>query len=329
MNLSKIDKICSKWLPTNSNLDSKLESIYQALIQIDFSSAITSFTHRMNQVPYTFTKMELTSGSICYFGSIFTSLLNTGKIEEIEGLFTFALCYMLVDHFLDDIKNSDEDKKQTMKELKNFLIHDKYSDNRLINAAKDRYLELILKNPKVKTSLIRLLESELKGAVISNNKNLSREEYKQIAKEKGGRTSSAIAQIIGIDHDDNSPHFVCGSLIQYVDDLLDLKDDTELNIYTLSRYDLEHGNLDQYICEAIFEIDQLDSIYNFFKVILLAGVILGVHDNSDAISPELLSVLEKYDPFSKDVSKDSLNEWFHDKLYGYIENKNDLQIKIK
>ena len=325
----KIDEICSKWLISNSNLDSKLEQIYQALIQINFDPVIKSFTERLNSVPYTFTKTEQTSGSIAYFGAIFTSLLNTGKVEEIEGLFTFALCYMLVDHFLDDIKNSEIDKKQTMKELKDFLIHDIYSDNKLIIAAKDRYLSLISKNPKVKTSLIRLLESELKGAAISNNQNLSREEYKQIAKEKGGRTSSAIAQIIGIDHDENSPHFICGSLIQYVDDLLDLKDDAELNIYTLARYDYEHDNLDQYIYETILEIDQLDSIYNFFKAILMAGVILGVHDNPDSISQDLLQVLKKYDPFSKNVSKDSLNDWFHNKLYGYIENKNDLQIKIQ
>lgn len=326
MNLSKhqldeIDGICSKWLITNSNLDSKLESIYQALIQIDFSSAINAFTKRLEKVPYQFTKYEMVSGSICFFGGVFTSLLNTGKIEEIEGLFTFALCYMLIDHFLDDIKNSDSDKTKIMKEVSDFIIYNRDVDNKLINAARDRYLNLIEQNPKVRDYLIRLLKSELKGATISNNKNLSRKEYKDIAKEKGGRTSAAIAQIIGIDNDENSPHYICGSLIQYVDDLLDIKDDSELNIYTLARYDLEHGNLDQYVYETVLDIDDLDPIYNFFKVILMGGLILGIHDNPNGVSTNLSKIFEKYDPFSKENSKDTLNEWFHDKLYGYIEKQ--------
>lgn len=314
--LNEIEKICEKWLLKAYQIN--FDSIYLFCQDIDFSSPINYFTERLEKIPYKFSKSETVSGSICFYGAVFTSLLNTGKVEEIEGLFTFALCYMLIDHFLDDINNSDTEKEKSMKEIYNFLKYEKESNNPLILAAKDRYLELIRKNVNLKHCLISLFESEIRGHQISTHLNKPREEYKSIAKEKGGKTASAIATIIGIPHDENTSHYICGSLIQYVDDLLDIKDDERLNIYTLARYDYEHSNLDKYIYETIIEIDNLDPIYNFFKIILLTGIILSIHDLPNSVSSPLYSILSKYDPFNKNISKSSLNEWFHDKLYKYI-----------
>ena len=329
--LKQIDEICNKWLFKKSDF-LKLDSFYNHLKHTDFTSLISAFRKRLDEVPYKFTKSETVSGSICFYGAVFTSLLNTGKIEQIEGLFTFALCYMLIDHFLDDVNNTDLEKKKNMKEVYEFLLLDNgskddskdnnsnISNNILINSAKERYLKLI-EISGVKQALISLFKSEIKGAKISNDKNLNREEYKQIAKEKGGKTSLAIATIIGINIDgkvQNSPHYICGSLIQYVDDILDIKDDENLGIYTLARYDIEHTDLDQYVYDVILEIENLGSIYNFFKPILLMGIILGIHDNPNSVSKELLNALVKYDSFGE-YTKDSLNNWFHNKLYEYIE----------
>ena len=314
----QIDEICNKWLFKKSDF-LKLDSFYNHLKRADFTSLISAFRKRLDEVPYKFTKSETVSGSICFYGAVFTSLLNTGKIEQIEGLFTFALCYMLIDHFLDDVNNTDEQKKKNMKEVYEFLLNGDCNDNILINSAKERYLKLI-EISGVKKALISLFESEIKGAKISSATTLSREEYKQIAKEKGGKTSLAIATIIGINdiNQINNPHYICGSLIQYVDDILDIKDDENLGIYTLARYDIEHTNLDQYVYDVVLEIENLGSIYNFFKPILLMGIILGIHDNPNSVSNLLLNVLQKYDSF-ENYTKDSLNEWFHNKLYEYIE----------
>lgn len=320
----EIENICQRWLFRKHEIN--FDSIYLFCKEINFASPINCFTSRLEKIPYSFTKSETVSGSICFYGGVFTSLLNTGKVEEIEGLFTFALCYMLIDHFLDDIDNSDEEKAKVMKDVYNFLAFSiEEPTNKLIQAAKDRYNELILRNSKIRESLISLFKSEIQGAAISKNRNLSREEYKKIAKEKGGKTSSAIAQIIGISHTEDSPHYICGSLIQYVDDMLDIKDDEELNIYTLARYDYDHGNLDNYIYETMVEINDMGPIYNFFKVILLTGIILSIHDIPHSVSPSLLAILSKYDPFDSSISKSSLNEWFHSKLYQYIEETKNLQ----
>lgn len=318
--LNEIEDICNKWLIPNINFDSRLNEIYKSLKDTNFNSIINSFTLRLKEIDYEFTESEKVSGSICFFGSVFTSLLNTGKIEEIEGLFTFALCYMLIDHFLDDVKNTNKEK--TMKEIYDFLVHNKETqDNKLIQAAKERYLNLISKNPKCKESIILLFQSELEGVKISKRRDFPREKYKYIAEKKGGRTSSVIAQIIGIKNDETSSHYLCGTLIQFVDDILDIKDDEKMGIYTLARYDLDHEGLNRYVYETFLEIDKLDSVYNFFKVILLTGIILGIHDNPNSISSNLSKILQKYDPFNETTSKDSLNDWFHEKLYGYIESQ--------
>lgn len=339
--INYLDKICNKWLFSNNCDNSKhnsknnsennknfvnFEKIYSFLKNIDFTSPINFFTSRLSNIPYKFKESEIVSGSICFYGGVFTSLLNTGKVEQIEGLFTFAVCYMLIDHFLDDINNTEEEKSKAMKEIYEFLTRkeiekkEQEEESPLISSIKERYFALISEIPEVKKVLISLFQSEIQGHKISNNLHLTREDYKKIAEEKGGKTSSAIATIIGIPHDKNSCHYKCGSLIQYVDDLLDIQDDEDLNIYTLARYDLDRNNLDKYIYEVIIEIANLDSTYNFFKIILLYGVILAIHDRPNSVSEKLRNLLSKYDPFDSTTSKASLNIWFHKKLYEYIDN---------
>ena len=320
--LKNIKDVLKKWAISKYQLQGKttLNDLYKALSEMDFTPIINSFAKRLNEVSYRFTKSEQVSGSICFFGGVLTSLVNTGKIEEIEGIFTFSLCYMLVDHFLDNIDNSEKEKGQCMKDIVNLLLYDiESSDNKLINAAMDRYRILIKNNPDCKKYIIDLLKSELQGVTVSKNKNLKREEYKSIAEEKGGKTSLAISQIIRLK--DDSIHYDCGKCIQLIDDFLDIKDDESLNIYTLARYDLDHNNLDRYVYDSIQEIDKLSSTYNTFKSILIGGLVLAINDNYKHVSTELLSCFEEYNIFGPENSKDSLNEWFHEKLYEYIENR--------
>jgi hypothetical protein len=321
--LEEIEQIFKKWLipieTKNRKIIYNLNLLHKYFKDADFTSLIKAFTERLKDISCQFTKSEQVSGSICFFGGVFTSLLNYGYIEEIEGLFTFALCYMLVDHFLDDNTISNFEKDKCIKDIYSFITEDKVvSDNKLINAASKRYLELIQRVPRCKEYIIKLFKSEIKGVKIQKNKNLKREDYLNIAEEKGGFTSACIASIIGLDPEGENHKF--GSLIQSpCDDLLDVKDDTESDIYTLIRYDIDHGILDRYLYENIKKINELSSTYNFFKIILLTGIILGIHDNPGCISKEFDEIVQKYNPFDKETSKDTLIEWFHEKLYKYIE----------
>ena len=324
-----IEKICKQWLFSKKSLENTptLDYLHTQFKDADFSALILAFTTRLKTVPCEFSKSEQVSGSICFFGGVFTSLLNYGYIENIEGLFTFALCYMLIDHFLDDKNISDEEKNKCMKEIYAF-IHDDTSkidnnhksDNKLINAAAERYFDLLKTAPQCREYIIKLFKSELKGVEIQKRKDLPREIYLQIAEEKGGLTAAVIASIIGLTDENESMKL--GALIQLVDDVLDIGDDNTLNIYTLARFDIDNKKLDNYVIYTIIKIHKLSNIYNFFKPILLLGIILGIHDNPGNISPELNEILQYYNPFSKETSKDSLNLWFHNKLYSYIDKNN-------
>jgi hypothetical protein len=312
--LAEISRVYEKWgLRKGIHLNNLDE-----LEKIDFSPVINAFVKRLETIPCKFSHSEEVSGAVCFFGGVVTSLLNFGYIEEIEGLFTFALCYMLIDHYLDDNTISAIEKKKSMKDIYKFIVSgEENSENKLINAAADRYLDLVERVPSCKQYILKLFKAELKGVEISNRKDLSREEYSKIDEEKGGLTAVAIGSIIGVT--DIKECMKLGHLIQIVDNLLDIQDDTDLGIYTLARYDLDRGSLDRYIFDNVIMIDQLSNIYNFFKVILLTGLILGIHDNPHSISENLHSVLQKYNIFSSESSKNSLNTWFHEKLYSYIE----------
>lgn len=315
-----METVCDTWLFKNKESNVTLNQLYLKARRLDFTPLIKAFTDRLDTIPIKFSKSEEVSGSICFYGGVFISLLNYGYIEEIEGLFTFALCYMLIDHFVDDDKIDNQEKDKTMKEIYLFITKGEKTNNKLLNAAADRYLELIQRVPKSKEYFIKLFNSEIEGVKVQNRKDLDRSVYLRIADEKGGLTASVIAAIIGLDDKAIQETYEMSSVIQMVDDFIDLKDDTDLGIYTLARYDIDNNNMDDYIRENIIKIGQLSSTYNFFKPILLLGLILGVHDNPNCVSETMNNFLKKYDIFSENTSKDSLVHWFHDKLYKYISS---------
>ena len=183
----EIEKICERWLLKKEQYASfpTLTELYETGKHISFTPLIRAFTERLEKIPYKFSKSEQVSGSICFYGGVFTSLLNTGCIDEIEGLFTFALCYMLIDHFLDNSNISEREKKEAMTQIYNFLSGQQYIENDMIAVARDRYFSLIEHKPLAKEYILKLLNAELRGSHISKRKDLPREYYLNVAKEKG------------------------------------------------------------------------------------------------------------------------------------------------
>lgn len=326
--LAEIKIICDTWLlrkADDSNFN-RLNLLYNYYKKADFTSIIKSFTDRLLTINWNFTKSEEVSGSICFFGGVMTSILNYGYIQEIEGLFTFAVCYMLIDHFLDNEKIIEEEKSKFIQAIYSFILSGKKNENPMVQVIGDRYLDLIQKVPRCREFFIKLFISELKGYKVQKTEKLSREEYLKAAEEKGGLTSLCIASIIGLDttmgNERTNYNYTIGSLIQKVDDALDMKDDMESDIYTLARYDMDNGTLDCYIYETIIQINYLSPVYNIFKIILLLGLILTVHDNPGCISDSLNNIIQNYDIFNG-MTKEKIIEWFHDKIYNYMK-ENDL-----
>ncbi len=321
--LSKIKSICSKWLiQNNSQLSKHLEPFYKYISQVDFSPVIQAYVNRLESTFPHFSKSEKISGSICFYGGVITSLLHYGCVKNIEGLFTFALCYMLIDHYLDDNTVPDKEKYRSMRQIYNFISgkSNDISNNKILKAASNRYLDLIKVSPACKIYLIKLFESELKGYVVQKNKNLDRSTYLRIAEEKGGLTSLTMASILNLKPSDDDR--LLGALCQKIDDVLDIEDDARLNIYTLIRYDLDRGNIDRYIYETVCDIERLGNIYGPFKIILMLGLMLGIHTRPEAVSKELFNIVKDYIPFEKGTTKEDLIKWFYSKLYRYMDKNN-------
>lgn len=312
-NLNKIKKICEQWLcPYEDN--GLYLAIYEYSKNIDFTIPIKAFTERLDEINYDFSSSEKVSGSVCFYGGVLMSLLNYGYIKNIDDIFSFSLFYILVDHFIDNPDNTDEMKYKAVDEIYNFISgdHSKIKGNKMLEVSAERFLNLVEKNPKCKEHFIDIFNSEIKGVLIQKQNHLHRNEYEKIANEKGGLSAASLGTIINSNYNDD---YLLGSIIQLVDDFMDLQQDIDENIYTLARYDYDNKYMDEYIYMVFDKIESLPRIYNFFKPILLMGLMLGIHDYSDCVGNELYQIVKPYIPFDENTSKDTLVELFHSKLY--------------
>ncbi len=173
----------SQWLLTKEDLqDNTVKTLFNLFKNLDYTvikeKLKTDFTVKLENVDYTFTESEKLSGAVCYYGSLLTSILHFGYVKNKESLFTFSLCYMLIDHYLDNDTICEEEKKKTMKEVKSY-IENPFSYNslcknnmktNLINAVNSRYLELI-KDKQTEKYIIELFAAEFKSHSLNNINN--------------------------------------------------------------------------------------------------------------------------------------------------------------
>jgi len=324
--LNQLESICKRWLIPIKKTDQSKDETFLKIIdnlydnylkELDFGPAIRAYLKRIRQIPIKFTQSEEISGSVVMFGCIFMSLQNFGYIKELDGAFLFGLSYILIDHMLDDISVSKKDKLRNIIEIYKFMKGEDVDiqNNQILSVTSEKYKQLIQRVPDCKHYFKKLFEGEIKGFIIQENPNLSRETYHKIAIEKGGLTGSAMGSILGLEEQYN---YDLAAVLQLVDDLDDISIDIDENIYTLARYDWDNKNLDEYIYETITRIDQLPSIYNFFKIVLMLLVMLGIHDHLDGISERLYNKINLYIPYDKETNKEKLTQWFTEKVYDYI-----------
>ena len=325
--VKEIDKIFENWCFPKEKIKNTgltfwdlLNEVYEKYLKVlNFHPILKEFIERLDEIDWEFMDSEKLSGAVVFFGGVLMSLTHYGCVKDIDGLFMFALGYMLIDNFIDDDNISKESKYKNMKQVSEFLNGDMSSENKLVKAASNRYLSLIKRNPKSQKEFLKLFQIEIKSAIIQSNSNLNRDIYKEIALEKGGLTGTTLASILDLDVSRKGIHYEIASILQLVDDLLDINYDKENNIYTYARYDYEKGNLDTYIFNLITQINKLPNKYNFFKLVLIYMTILGIHDHKDGFSRMFLEMFEEYNIFDVDMNKDKLIELFHEKLFDYIQ----------
>jgi len=309
-----IASILERWMFNKNNpVDTYLLEMIQLVFgNFCYDDFVTAFTSRLKEIDYPFTESEKVSGSGCFYGGMITSILHFGYVKNIEGLFTFSLCYMLVDNFLDNKDISEESKTETMRDVFNFITGKPYTENPLIKVVKDRYLAMISETPKAQHHIVKLFKSEYQGHRLKDG---TRGKYLEIAEEKGGLTTVVISAVLGLDSEkDLRESMKLGACIQLVDDFMDLKDDISLNIMTVARHDIQNFScLDSYVTYTLQKISDLDQIYNTFRPLLIFGLLLGIKEYPDCVSLELQKVVEPYFIFT--TNKESIITWFYQGMF--------------
>ena len=64
--LFKMEKVLEKWLFPKNTPNVTLDTLYLQLKNNDFTPVIKAFTDRLETIPYSFSKSEQVSGSICF-----------------------------------------------------------------------------------------------------------------------------------------------------------------------------------------------------------------------------------------------------------------------
>lgn len=251
----------------------------------------------------------LASGIVFFYGCLIYIMHFPNWGNYIEDIFLYNLLYILVDHYIDDNSINAETKKIAIHQMQ-LLVH----DPNLINTIEiidpillliaDTYNNLIIRHPNVKNSIINLFNAEIEGYNIQNSKSSNRNIYYDIALRKGGHTMQVLQNII----DDTNEHllqssFHIGTIMQLIDDCLDVVTDLNNNINTIATYDKENTcNLDNLLLDIIKRINNIDSRFTIFKIIYSVFVVYIPTRNKHDYTQTTINIATSLNLFDFDAS---------------------------
>lgn len=312
----------NRWIPSKyyDNKDrNSLLYLYSIMLGMDFSPLFKQYNQRIKTLEYDFMESVIASGAMCFFGSLLMSICQLGYVKNINNLFTFAACYILTDHYIDDNNVSSDDKKRTIEDINTFVnnidlgIKDIYINDKTIRDVAEKYISMINKIPSSHYHLKKMFQVEIETMYLQSKDNLSREKYLEISEWKGGLFCNAIQSILELEV--TSAEYSLGSLIQGVDDIFDIEDDIHLGINTIATHDYKvYGNLDKILSYCINKTDELDKKYNIFKPVLYLGLAWAVHNNKNMYTPEMVNMMDHFIYYRETTTKKNMILWMKDSI---------------
>lgn len=212
------------------------------------------------------------SGIVFFYGCLFYIMHFPGWGAHIEDIFLYNLLYILVDHYIDDIRIQPELKNQTIAQMFT-LIHNPLAEIPLLDPILKTiaivYYRLITRCPDTKPAILDLFLAEIEGLSIQKSATLSREQYYNIALRKGGYTMKVLQRIVGnSDPTLDAAAYKLGEIVQFLDDLLDVVTDMKNGIHTIATHDLRtRGNLDELWIDTMHKINAIDPRFTVFKIL--------------------------------------------------------------
>jgi len=282
-------------------LSDSFNNVSSKTLLVDFSSRVYIIRDLMDLKDDDDSFELLLCGMMCFYGCVLLSISQFGEIRNVNDLFKFTALYLYVDHYLDNISVSIEEKKKVLSKMKSVLINPKrlsdedcleiseYERRRLIFAT-DMLVDLIEKYD-ILNDLKNVFYFQVKGLQIQGRKDYSEEEYIEIL-EKSSYSVFAIQSILGGSKTEKE--YQIGRCVQLIDDFVDVYKDMDEGINTYATYCLKRdGILDNYINYMNTQIDKLYCSYNAVKPFMYGIIAYCVTKHKD-ISVELKQDLQRY-----------------------------------
>jgi len=259
------------------------------------------------------------SSSLAFFYGCFTYILRFPNFQrQIEQIFYFDLLYLLVDHYLDDIRTTVEEKKEAIREIRKILTYPEkipvqYSvedSSNLINLIAQVYHRMWMHSPLIKRPILALFEAEIDGLKIQHNASLDEEAYLQIAERKGGYTMECLPAICGITRpEEYRIAYRLGGLLQVIDDCIDVDDDQTKGFSTIATHVLQTtGNLDPLLQWMLREVEAIDPKNTLFKVITATSIAYIPQRKPAYYSESCLAVSNRYNLIVTGNAAQTLND---------------------
>jgi len=211
------------------------------------------------------------SGIVFFYGCLFYIMHFPGWGKHIEDIFLYNLLYILVDHYIDDIRIDPQFKDIAISQMFILIINPLAHEtlpliDPVLKTIAIVYHRLITRCPAAKNTIIKLFNTEIEGLVIQQKSHLDREKYYDIAIRKGGYTMQVLQNIIGNeDPIISESSFHIGTIMQLIDDSVDVMSDRNNSINTIATQDLKlRGNLDELWIDIVDRIHNIDSRFVVF-----------------------------------------------------------------
>lgn len=234
------------------------------------------------------------SGIVFFYGCLCYIMHFPGWGSHIEDIFLYNLLYILVDHYIDDIRIDPKLKDKAISQMfiliMNPLAHETMPlIDPVLKTIAITYHRLITRCPSTKEAIIKLFKAEIEGLSIQKTDQLPREKYYDIALRKGGYTMQILQHIVGnTDPTIAEASFHVGTVMQLIDDSVDLVADMKNGIHTIATHDLTNkGSLDELWIDIMNRIVTIDSRFTAFIVLYTVFAVYIPDRISHAYSYEL------------------------------------------
>lgn len=234
------------------------------------------------------------SGLVFFYGCLVYIMHFPNWGQHIEDIFLYDMLYILVDHYIDDVAVRPHTKHQAIAQM--YLLIENPSLHSTLPLADPvlkviamTYERLLTRCPTIKPAIMKLFQTEIEGLSVQHTATATREQYYDIALRKGGRTLEVLQHIVGNEDPairDASYHI--GTIMQLVDDCVDVMADRANGIHTIATHELATvGNLDALWSELVHKIGAIDRRFTMFIMLYMVFAVYLPDRIPDAYSEEL------------------------------------------